>query len=341
MFDTDVINAKIGIEELVIKAGGNPKFSGGRYSSCCVLHGGDNPTALSIFQKDGKWLWKCHTGSCGGGDAIKFVEVWQGMTFLQACEWINGGKIQDLQGAKESAERRLEEARLRKVEAELSYQARLNEFQRAERHLTYHENMKKHQWMRDRWTKWGIDEGMQDFWYLGGCDDFLVDNEHHTPTLTIPILGEANELLNIQHRLLNPKEPKSKYRYDRKGLNAYPFLSVPAMGYDGDYILVMEGSKKAMVTWTRSESGWQTIGVPSQTTFVGLVEKLKSVGKRTVVIPDPNSERNPNAWRKAYELAKGVSGYFMPVPLQIDDYILSANLDKNDLFKMIKQARKV
>lgn len=341
MFDTNLINAKVKIEDLVIQAGGNPKFKGGRYSCACPLHGGDNPAAFSIWQENGQWHWNCFTGSCGGGDAIRFVERWQGLSFIKACEWINGGAIQDIEGLKISAEIRLAKAKQDAVEAEQKYKARLTEFRQAERHLKYHENLKNRQWMRDQWTKWGIDEGMQDFWYLGGLDDFIVDGTHHTPTLTIPILSEENELLNIQHRLINPKEPKSKYRYDYLGLNADPFLSVPAMGFDGDYVLVMEGSKKAMVTWTISESGWQTIGVASQTLFKALIEKLKPVGSRLVVIPDPNTKSNPKAWKHAYDLAHGVGGYFMPVPLQMDDYILSAELKKDDLFKMIKQARKV
>lgn len=341
MFDTDVINAKVRIEDLVIQAGGNPKFSGGRYTSTCPIHGGDNPTAFSIFEKDGKWVWNCFTGSCGGGDAIRFVEKWQGLKFREACEWINGGAITDIEGLKVSAEQRLEQARIETIEAKEKYLARLSEFQKTERHLQYHNNLKDRQWMRDLWTQWGIDKEMQDFWYLGGVDDFIVDGTHHTPTLTIPIIGEDNELLNIQHRLVNPKDPKSKYRYDSKGLNADPFLAIPAMGFDGDYVLVMEGSKKAMVTWTVCDSGWQTIGAPSQTLFKSLIEKLKPVGNRVVVIPDPNTEKNPNAWRKAYELAKGVNGYFMPVPLQMDDYILSAEINKDDLYKMIKLSRKV
>lgn len=339
-FDTDLINSKMGIEEVVRMAGGNPKFSGGRYSCACPLHGGDNPTAFSIYQKDGKWFWNCFTGSCGGGDLIKFVELWQNITFYEACEWINGGKIQDLQGLKESAERRLAQATQEKKEADERYKARLHEFQHAQRHLAYQETLKSRKWMRDLWESWGIDEGMQDFWYLGGCDDFLIDGDYHTPTLTIPILGEEYELLNIQHRLIKPKVENSKYRYDRTGLNAHPFLSVPPMGYDGDYVLVMEGAKKAMVTWTQSDCNWQTIGLASQSLFPSLIEKLRPVGKRVVVIPDPNTARNPNAWKKAYELAKGVGGFFMPVPLKIDDYIMSAGLNKNDLFGMIKQSRK-
>jgi hypothetical protein len=199
------------------------------------------------------------------------------------------------------------------------------------------------QYHKDEWTKAGIDEGMQDFWKLGGKLDFtykIGDELYHTPTLTTPVFNEAEELMTIQHRLLNPHDPKDKYRPEKTGLHAHPFLAVPAMGYDGDYVLVMEGAKKAMVTWTRV-TGWiQCIGVPSQEGYKALVEKLKPCGKNTIVIPDPNTDGNPNALKKGWTLAKEIGGSFLQVPMKIDDYILQAEMDSNTLFRMIKQARR-
>ena len=341
MFDIEKITSKLRIEDLVQRAGGTPRKSGNRYSCSCVLHGGDNPTAFSVFEKDGKQYWKCWTGNCGQGDLITFVEVWQGLKFKEACEWINGGAIEDAQGMKESAEQRHAAALIEEQAAKERTEARRKELQAENIHVRYHEGMA--QWLKDKWTVAGIDEGMQSFWTLGGCEDFTYkdeDNLYHSATLTIPVFSEARELLTIQHRLLNPHNPKSKYRPEKTGLHAHPFLAVPEMGFDGDKVLVMEGAKKAMVTWTRSDTGWQCIGVDSQEMYKSMVEILKPVGARVIVVPDPNTEGNPNAIRKAWHLAKEIGGAMVNIPVKIDDLILQTEMNQDGLFSLLKQARK-
>lgn len=340
-FDIDAILAKSDLLAYVERAGGTPKGSGNRYACACPLHGGNNTTAFSIYYKDGRWLWNCYTGTCGGGDAIHFIQRWLNKGFVDACEWINGGAIEDVQGLKESAEQRHAAALIEEQAAKERTEARRKELQVAEIHVRYHNNMT--QYHKDEWTRAGIDEGMQSFWTLGGCEDFTYKDEgdlYHSPTLTIPIFSEARELLTIQHRLLNPHNPKSKYRPEKTGLHSHPFLAVPEMGFDGDKVLVMEGAKKAMVTWTRSDSGWQCIGVDSQEMYKSMIEILQPVGKRVVVIPDPNTEGNPNALRKAWHLAKEIGGAMVNVPAKIDDLILGADMNQDGLNDLLKQARK-
>ena len=141
--------------------------------------------------------------------------------------------------------------------------------------------------------------------------------------------------MTIQHRIINPQNPKDKYRPDRTGLHAHPYLALPAMGYDGGIIWVMEGAKKAMVTWTRSDTDWQCIGVPGQEMYKHLIERLKPVGKRVIVVPDPNAET------KAHILAHEIGGKFLELPQKIDDYLLLTEATKDHLFELSKQARKV
>jgi hypothetical protein len=343
-FDIQAILDKSDLLVYVERAGGEPKGGGNRYACACPIHGGDNPTAFSIYFQDGRWKWNCFTGSCGGGDAITFIQKWQGLDFVKSCEWINGGAIEDSQGMKESAEARLEAARLETIAAKEREEARRKELQVAEKHLLYHNNML--QTHKDEWTRAGIDEGMQDFWTLGGCENFEYwikgdKSPHYSETLTIPIINPDMELMTIQHRLLSPANPKDKYRPDMIGLHSHPFLAVPSMGYDGGMIFVMEGAKKAMVTWTRSDSDWQCIGVPSQVEYKNLIEDLKPAGSRVVVVPDPNSERNPNAFRLGAELAKAIGGKVLHITDKIDDMILALDTQKDDLYAMAKQARRV
>jgi hypothetical protein len=106
------------------------------------------------------------------------------------------------------------------------------------------------------------------------------------------------------------------------------------MGFDGGIIWVMEGEKKAMVTWTRADSDWQCIGVPGQEMYKHLIDDLKPVGQRVIVVPDPNAET------KAIQLAKAIGGSILLLPEKIDDFILSTGATQNDLYKMSKQTRK-
>lgn len=343
MFDIEKILDRSDLLHYVELAGGHPVGNGTRYSCACPLHGGNNPTALSIYLQNGRWLWKCFTGGCSDGykrDAISFVQVWQGLDFKRACEWIMGGALQDVEGLEASAARRLEQARLDRIAAQEREEARRNELRLAKLHVRYHNEMA--QYHKDAWNKAGLDEGMQDFWTLGGKKDFeywIGETSYHSPTLTIPIFNPQRELMTIQHRLLNPHDIHDKYRPERKGLSSFSFLAVPEMGYDGEMIWVMEGAKKAMITWTRSDTNWQCIGLPSQESYRGAVEILKPVGKRVVIVPDPNSARNKKSLAKAWYLAKQIGGRFLQVPYKIDDLILLVNLQKDDLFRMQLQAR--
>lgn len=331
MFDINKIIASASLEEMVRKAGGDIV----RGRCACPLHGGENKTAFSVFHKDGKDYWTCHSGDCGHGDVLDFIRIWQHLDFKGAIAFLGGDVKSDPVAMAESARIRHEHAEREMIAAQEKEQARRKELQEAERHLFYHKQMNDNKWMRETWAAWGIDEGMQDFWNLGGCNDFFVDGEYHSPTLTIPIVNTENELMTIRHRIINPTNPKDKYRPDRAGLRAHPFLAMPALGFDGSVIWVMEGEKKAMVTWTKTDMDWQCIGVPGQEMYKHLVNVLKPVGERVIVVPDPNAEM------KAMQLARAIGGSILQLPEKIDDYILITNTDKNDLYKLSKQARRV
>jgi Mg-chelatase subunit ChlD len=78
----------------------------------------------------------------------------------------------------------------------------------------------------------------------------------------------------------------------------------------------------------------------SQVEYKNLADKLNGVGKRVIVVPDPNSEKNSNAFRLARELAHTIGGRILKVNDKIDDMILSAGLNKEHLYAMSKQSRR-
>ena len=53
----------------------------------CAIHGGDNPTSFVINREN--TLWFCHTGGCGGGDAIELVKKIKGLSFHQSINWLS------------------------------------------------------------------------------------------------------------------------------------------------------------------------------------------------------------------------------------------------------------
>jgi hypothetical protein len=336
----DVLN-KSDLIGFVTMAGGNPEKSGGRYSCACPLHGGENETAFSIYFDKGRWKWHCFTRDCGGGDAISFVEKWQGLKFKEACEFIMGEKVSDPEILVKSASDRLAEARIEEIAARERREARVKELQHAERHLFYHRL--RGQWGVDAWNKRGLDEGMQEWFLLGACEDFtykVKDEVFHSPTLSIPFRGEQGELLALQHRLINPHNPKDKYRPDITGIETPPFLSVPTMGYNGSLIVVVEGAIKSMVTWSRiSEPDVQVIGVPVQGGYKRLTESL--TGKNVIVIPDPNGNTtNEKTLQQPVDLARATNGKLLRLPQKVDDYLLATGMSANGFYTVLKQARK-
>lgn len=57
-----------------------------RHGFCnCPLHNGDHTASMKVYDKD----FYCF--GCGaGGDFITFVELYQNLSFKEACEWISG-----------------------------------------------------------------------------------------------------------------------------------------------------------------------------------------------------------------------------------------------------------
>lgn len=139
----------------------------------------------------------------------------------------------------------------------------------------WHDDMEpKH---RELWERQGIIEYFQDYYRLGYCPDYKFhygSEEKHSPTMTIPHYGPAWELVNIQHRLLQPPEPGDKYR-QMAGVPAAVFLTEPDEPLVGG-VLVVEGAKKAIVTYSNIDTKLKltVIAFPSKTPSSSMLEIL-------------------------------------------------------------------
>jgi hypothetical protein len=329
MYNIDEILARSDLRALVERAGGQLK----KDRCPCPIHGGHEPTGFSVYHKDGRDLWQCFSGDCGGGDAIRFVEVWQQKTFKQACLFLGGDILADPIEMEQLARHRHAKAVEERKAAEAREEARRKELQAEEKHLFYHNQL--NDYFIDQWDQRGINTMWQGFFYVGGCADFSINAEWKTPTLTIPIFNKNYEVLNIKHRLLNPQNPKDKYRPERSGLGSFPsFMAFPDRGYDGSITWVIEGEIKAMVTATITpNSEWQFIGVPGRSQYKAIAESLK--GKNVIVVPDPGAEKD------AAQFCKAVNGRWLTLPQKIDDMIVEQGFDGSWLLSMEKQARRI
>ena len=154
-----------------------------------------------------------------------------------------------------------------------------------------------------------------------------------TPTLSIPIFDTGEYPVNIRHRLLNPLTPNDKYRPEKAGLKATPFICDPELHFTADKILVCEGEVKSMVAYiTLDDPSIQVIGLPGKSFHSDLVDKLK--GHRVVICLDPDAQEEAN------QLAKGCGGQVLQLRGKIDDVILEDRLGKYSLRNMLQDAKK-
>ena len=318
------------LEEIVVQAGG--EIDNGRCA--CPLHNGDNPGAFAIYQDAGKQKWVCHSGSCGSGDIIDFVTVWQGLDLAGAVEWLTGEKPINKAEVQKLTEERIERAKEYEQRKREEHIRALGELRRAEAWEVYYRNLDGFG-KRDLWRVRGIPDNWQDIFQLGYCDKFTVGTKggiHHTPTLTIPIWGPGDQLVNIRHRLLNPPTPGDKYRPERAGLNAEPYICEPFRAYDMERIIVVEGEIKAMVTFiTLDMPGIQVIGIPGKSIFKRIVENLK--GRDVIIVMDPDAQH------EARQMARALGGRVVNLGVKIDDAITAGQLDKAALQRMFRFSR--
>lgn len=334
-FTTTVL--KNDLMEWAEKAGAQFHKSQNEWRSHCPIHGGDNKTAFVIYEEGGKQHWKCYTGPCGGGDVVDFIQAWRGCDKLTAYRILGGEeKVDPAQIARLAAEHAERAANQLQAEIERAQKA-LAELRRVQSWLTYHANLTDE--TRELWRSRGIPNRWQDYWQFGYCANFAVgtpDGTHYTPSLTIPIVDENSQVVNVRHRLLNPPKPNDKYRPDRPGLSASPFLAYLGCGYEPERILVVEGEIKAAVTfqalWHREEEPTQVIGIPGKSQFRNIADKLD--GHEVYICLDPDADQ------QAREFAGMVHGRVINLPVKIDDAILSGDLDKRGLLFRMKTARK-
>jgi len=196
---------------------------------------------------------------------------------------------------------------------------------------------------RDYWKRAGISDAWWFEWGLGWDreHEFWYDNngwqKHKTATATITERDLSGQVVNVKHRLIEPQPDGTKYRMEyRVGIEPV-FIANLNLCNDAKYAFLVEGEKKAAVTWlTFDDPRVQAFGLPMSPS-TELLESIKA--ERIIYIPDPDV--------KLYALNNVKAAYkdrhlkILKVGQKIDDFILWGGIDKQSLRAMVKQARRV
>lgn len=211
----------------------------------------------------------------------------------------------------------------------------------------WHDDMEPVQ--RGMWYEQGINDWAIETYRLGYCADYTTfynGEDWHSPTMTIPHYGPAWELVNIQHRLLNPPEPGDKYR-QMAGIPAAMFLTEPDVPLTGA-VLVVEGAKKAIVTYLNIGHELTIVGIPSKSPSIDMLEKLDSCEPVYLAL-DPDAyypviskdgrKSPPAVSRLAAKL--GSRARIVKLPVKPDDFFFIHEGRAGDMAAFIKQAKRV
>ena len=305
------------------------------WHSACPIHRGDNKTAFSVWVEDGKQKWHCFTKGCGGGDIIDYVMARDRVDLKRACEILGGGTPMTQEEVIKAAEERRVRAEAYEEKKRAEYKQALEELWAAKAWERYYQNLEVSQAARKLWRDRGIPDDWQNLWKLGYCPEFTYftdTGKNVSPSLTIPIFTEDYTPANIRHRILNPFNPNDKYRPDRPGLKALPFIA-DFQSSEHECNLIVEGEVKAMVSyiWLDSEK-WQVYGIPGKENYRELCERLK--GRRVWVLFDPDATEQAQDAARIIGKARIVN-----IQMKIDDALNGGYIDTGELRRLLRMAK--
>lgn len=229
------------LPDIIERSGVKLTRSGHGFKAPCPLggHRGYNRGNFSVFQEDGKWFFKCL--SCKvSGDVITWILLREKLNErYEAVEWLTGQR----------------ESTAEKYTYTPPPPPAPLPTDRAE---AFHSNIWQSKQHAQWWQKQGLSLAAMEYFKVGYCPDHRYDyydgdtGQHkiasYGETYTIPVYHNQ-QLVNIRHRIKNPRDPKDKYRPDRAGLGAHLFnidvLSNPKC--DTNSVLILAGEKKVMV----------------------------------------------------------------------------------------------
>ncbi len=186
-----------------------------RFKAPCPIgqHRGKNRGNFSVFMEDGKWFYHCM--SCkASGDVITWTMLRNGLNErYEAVEHLTGG---------------IPSPKVEYTYTPTPAPAPLP----TDRAEAFHKNIWQSKQHARWWQAQGLSLAAMEYFKVGYCPDHQYEyydgdtGEHkvasYGETYTMPVYHNR-DLVNIRHRLKNPRDPKDKYRPDRAGLGAHLF----------------------------------------------------------------------------------------------------------------------
>jgi len=187
----------------------------------------------------------------------------------------------------ETAARMEREAEERRAFNEARKQERLATLQESKDYLTWHENLPPY--AVEAWNSEGIPPSALSIFKLGwnperpytDPSDGLVK---FTPALTIPYLSPAGSLTTIQFKLMNVSF-RDRYRFF-SGIDTSLFYC-PRDG--GSKTLVVEGAKKAMVSYLFVGAKYNIVALPSKNPGDKILSELRELDDELFILLDPDA----------------------------------------------------
>jgi hypothetical protein len=163
------------------------------------------------------------------------------------------------------------------------------------------------------------------FWMPNGNEQY---KSFKSNTLTFPICDMDGKAINIKHRLMIPGPDEVRYRQEYRGTGEGVFIANRKLLNKGDWVILAEGDKKAMVTFITA-ANWdiQVLGLP-MTPSLDLLGSITA--KHILYIPDPDAFDDG----KKYVINRVISVFaqrdlrIAKLPDKVDDYIIANHKDK-------------
>jgi hypothetical protein len=302
---------------------------GNSWRGICPFHGraGSGRNFIVYTSTDGIQRARCKSQGCFAGDAVDYVQAKRlaNASVLDALTWLDGKR-----GDWYSERPRVyQPTPTPPVPPGLGRQA-----------LAYHlalDTLMTPQGGsgRDWWHDQGLDDETIARYEVGICPrcPTASHDEPDARSATIPILRDG-QIVQIRHRLLQPADPKDKYRPEVRGqglllFNTDSLTKLPdGEPRDGmDDVLIVEGEKKTLVL-ERFGLGWllpvisATGGIDSwASAHAEQWLPLLDSAKRVHVCFDPGMASRAAAEKTARLF--GRRGCIMSLPDKIDDWLLA------------------
>ena len=310
------------------------RVHGSEWSGSCPSCGGE-------IHQNGEWPDRCKfwpRSTKAGGKPLAWCRVCGWKWTLKKEVIVDPSKLEEMKKAREKAE----------AVHELAIKTARVRVQREKKWMVYHNLLAGIPKAEIAWQEaLGIDgfqlDDLAKYWRLGASinHDFWTPNGdekfvlHRSNTLTIPVTDLNGKCINIKHRLCKVGADGVRYRQEYRGTGEAIFIANRSLLNNGDWAIVAEGEKKAMVAFitTNLNERLQVFGMPLSPSLE-LLESIKA--NHIVYIPDPD------AFEKEYTINRVIGAWarrdfrVVKLPNKLDDYILANKKDPFWLLAMFK-----